>query len=237
MHFENAPSTSDPVRARLSIEVYSDLICPWCYIGRKRLHEALEEWGEKADTSLHWSPFQLNPAMPAEGMERKTYRTRKFGSWARSQAMDQEVSAAGRSIGLEFNFECIHRTPNTFLGHRLLWWAAKDAKQDELCEALFRGYFSEGRDLGDITVLAAMAEQVGLSGTTALSFLEGVTGTEEVRQKEQEGHSKGISGVPFFIINDRAIISGAQPPSVFLRAFQSLSPDTPTARGENSCDR
>lgn len=222
MTIENS-STAAP-RPQLSIEIYSDLICPWCYIGRRRLQQSLDEMGGETETVLHWQPFQLNPTMPVEGMDRKTYRSRKFGSWSRSQAMDEEVAAVGRSLGLEFNFDRVLKTPNTLLGHRLLWWAAKEGRQDALCDALFRAYFGHGLDLGDPVVLAKSVEEVDLLPSAATAFLESTAGTAEVEKKENEGRSQGISGVPFFVINGTAQISGAQPPSVFTNVFKQLMP-------------
>ena len=109
------------------IEIYSDLICPWCYIGKHRLHDGLKHLGDGFRSDIVWRPFQLNPDMPKEGMDRKTYRTLKFGSWERSQTLDSDVAATGESLGLEFNYDQVRTTPNTLAGHRLLWWARAQA--------------------------------------------------------------------------------------------------------------
>ena len=107
----------------MNIEIYSDLICPWCYVGKKRMQAGLKLLGKEVAPKIVWRPFQLNPHMPIEGIDRKTYRTRKFGSWERSMAMDTEMAATGKSLGIEFNYDKVLRTPNTLAGHRLLWWA------------------------------------------------------------------------------------------------------------------
>src|ERR1700730_182276 len=121
----------------VKIEIYSDLICPWCYIGKRRMQAGLKLLGSNCSPSTIWRPFQLNPDMPVEGMNRKIYRSRKFGSWERSQCMDAEVTAVGNSVGIEFNYDRVEMTPNTFAGHRLLWWAEQRNHQDQLAEALF----------------------------------------------------------------------------------------------------
>jgi predicted DsbA family dithiol-disulfide isomerase len=122
----------------MNIEIYSDLICPWCYIGQRRMQAGLKLLGKEFARKTVWRPFQLNPDMPSEGMKRKTYRTRKFGSWERSLAMDAEVAAIGKSLGIAFNYDKVLMTPNTLPGHRLLWWAEQQNHQDDLAEALFR---------------------------------------------------------------------------------------------------
>ena len=128
-----------PVRT-VRIEIYSDLICPWCYIGQHRLHDGLKLLGDGFRSDITWRPFQLNPDMPKEGMDRKTYRTLKFGSWQRSQALDSEIADTGESLGLEFNYDRVRITPNTLAGHRLLWWARAQGRQDALARALFHAY-------------------------------------------------------------------------------------------------
>ena len=122
----------------LNIEIFSDLICPWCYIGRRRLEAGLKILGANELPNIIWRPFELNPDMPKAGLDRKAYRSAKFGSWERSQAMDREVAEIGRTLGLEFNYDRVLITPNTRAGHRLLWWARDKGLQDALADALFR---------------------------------------------------------------------------------------------------
>jgi predicted DsbA family dithiol-disulfide isomerase len=131
--------------SKLKIEIYSDLICPWCYIGKRRMQAGLKLFGSDFATEIIWRPFQLNPEMPSEGMDRKTYRSRKFGSWERSQAMDDNVASIGRSIGIGFHYDRVLVTPNTMAGHRMLWWAEQRKRQHHLAEALFHGMSAQLR--------------------------------------------------------------------------------------------
>src|ERR1700740_1080258 len=126
----------------MKIEIYSDLICPWCYIGKRRMQSGLRLLGKEFAPKIVWRPFQLNPDMPIEGMTRKKYRMKKFGSGDRSMAMYAEVAAIGKGLGIEFNYAKVLMTPNTLAGHRLLWWADQTNHQDHLSEALFKGYFT-----------------------------------------------------------------------------------------------
>jgi predicted DsbA family dithiol-disulfide isomerase len=144
---------------KMKIEIYSDLICPWCYIGKRRMQAALKLLDKEFTPKIVWRPFQLNPDMPIEGMNRKAYRTKKFGSWERSLVMDAEVAVTGKGLGIEFNYHKVLMTPNTLAGHRLLWWAEQQNHQDHLAEALFRAYFTNGRDVGRHDVLAEIAAE------------------------------------------------------------------------------
>ena len=207
----------------LTIDVISDVICPWCYIGKRRLEEAMA-LARRPDVRVRWHPFQLNPQMPREGMSRRAYRTAKFGSWERSLALDAKVGEAGRGEGITFAFEKQQRTPNTLDAHRLIWLADREGVQDALVEALFRAYFTEGRDVGDRQTLLDLAAQVGLDRGLAGGVLDGRDGVKEIRLEEERARQVGVQGVPFFIINGEVPISGAQPPGAFLDAFDRLSP-------------
>ena len=219
-----------------TIEIYSDLICPWCYIGQQKMRKGLELLGKEASPKIRWVPFQLNPDMPVEGMDRKIYRSRKFGSWERSQAMDADVAAAGKSVGLIFNYERVTMTPNTLAGHRLLWWSLAADRQDQVANALFEGYFTEGRDIGKHDVLAEIASEVGFAKDDALKFLASDEGSEEVTEEEAQGKNLGVGGVPFFVINGVPAFSGAQSPQAFAEAFRSAFGGTTGQCGTDSCD-
>ena len=207
----------------LTIVIYSDLICPWCYIGRRRLGQALQLVGLSEPPSIVWRPFQLNPDLPKSGLDRRAYRTAKFGNWERSQAMDRRVTETGETLGLVFDYDRVLVTPNTINGHRLLWWAGVlRSPQDALAEVLFRAYFSEGRDLGEIEVLADAAAEVGLSRERALLFLQSDDGRQEVLAEEREARRLGIDAVPFFLLNGIFAFAGAQPPQAFVKAFREV---------------
>jgi predicted DsbA family dithiol-disulfide isomerase len=207
----------------LAIVIYSDLICPWCYIGRRRLGQALQLVEFSEPPSIVWRPFQLNPDLPKSGLDRRAYRTAKFGSWERSQAMDRRVTETGETLGLVFDYDRVLVTPNTVNGHRLLWWAGVlGSAQDALAEALFRAYFSEGRDLGKLEVLADAAAEVGLSRERSLLFLQSDDGREEVLAEEREARRRGLDAVPFFLLNGTPAFAGAQPPQAFVEAFRKV---------------
>ena len=207
---------------RLIIEIYSDLICPWCYIGRRRLGEALRRLAFSEPPNIVWRPFELNPDLPNLGLDRRVYRIAKFDTWERSQAMDREVTETGKALGLAFHYDRVLVTPNTLNGHRLLWWTRETALQDSLAEALFRAYFSEGDDLGKLEVLADVAAEVGLSREQARHFLESDQGREEVLAEEREARRRGLNSVPFFFLNAIPAFAGAQPPGVFVEAFRKV---------------
>ncbi len=203
----------------LCIDVYSDVICPWCYVGKRRLERALKVW-DGAPVSIHWRPFELNPTMPRHGMERRQYLEAKFGGPEAARAIYDQVAAAGVAEGIQFAFERIRRTPNTFAAHRLIWWAGLQGKQDEMVEQLFQRYFLEGGDIGDLDSLSQAAADAGLDRAIAETFLTGEEGVEEVRREEAAGHRRGIRGVPYFVLNGTSALSGAQPPEQLVAAFR-----------------
>jgi predicted DsbA family dithiol-disulfide isomerase len=204
--------------------VVSDVICPWCYIGKRRLEQALTALGPECAVTVTWHPFELNPEMPPEGIPRREYRTRKFGSWERSLELDQRVTQAAADACLSFALDRQERTPNTLDAHRLLSLAEQEGVQDQVVERLFRAYFVEGIDVGSSERLAELAAEAGMDASLAARFLASADGTDQVRREEASYRSLGVDGVPFFIINNRYAISGAQQPEVFKEAFcQALS--------------
>lgn len=200
----------------LTIDVISDVICPWCFIGKRRLEKALN--GRPA--SVRWHPFELNPDMPREGIERKAYRIKKFGSWERSQELDAEVAAAGQGEGIAFNFDRQSRTPNTLDAHRVIWIAGERGVQDAVVEALFQAYFTDGHDLSDRGTLAGVAAGAGLDGAEIDELLASDKGLDVIRAAEEQARRLSVSGVPFFVVNGRVALSGAQPPELFRQAFE-----------------
>jgi len=202
----------------ISIAVHSDVICPWCWIGKRRLEQALAAFPAGAAT-VTWHPFQLNPGMPLEGMPRAEYRRRKFGSADYAKALDARVTGVAAEVGLAFDLEGQARTPNTLRAHRLIRWAGQQGKQDALVEALFSAYFSAGLDVGDIAVLTRLTASVGLEADAVMQFLASNDGTDEVLAEERAIRSSGSEGVPLFIINDQERLSGAQPVPVFIAAL------------------
>ncbi len=212
---------------QIQINVTSDFICPWCYIGENGLALAIEGLPAGIDVQLQWLPFELNPNMPSEGMDRKSYRSRKFGSWERSQAMDAQTVMAGKAIGLVFDYEAIRRTPNTFQAHRVSWLAQREGKQRAFVEAALKGYFAEGHDIGSEEVLAEIVGEIGLDRDAVAAFLDSNKGANSVRALERTAQDHGIRGVPHFDINGTALI-GAQPVGAIrqavLKAVGQLAP-------------
>ena len=200
-----------------SIAIYSDLICPWCYIGKRRMEKAVGQ--QSGGAKISWHPFQLNPEMPREGVDREIYRSKKFGSWERSRAMDAEVTAVGKSVGIEFRYDLQTNTPNTFDSHRLVWFAGTHGMQDAVVEALFRGYFCEGVNFSERKNLVLIAASAGLDGDKIERFLGSAEGSSEVAFEEQCARKLGISGVPFYVINKAVAFSGAHPPETFIDAL------------------
>ena len=206
----------------LTVEIYSDVVCPWCYVGKRRLERALDQLKGTVKPELSWRPFQLNPTMPREGIDRTTYLEAKFGSLDAFQRLEEHVLAAGIAERISFAFEKIERAPNTFLAHRLVWFAGQQGCQDAVVESLFRGYFEEGADIGSLPVLARLADRSGLSAEQFLGSNDGVT---EVKAEEAVGHRLGIRGVPYFILNNAYALSGAQPSERFVEAFKKVEAD------------
>jgi predicted DsbA family dithiol-disulfide isomerase len=194
------------------LTIVSDVICPWCFVAKKNLEKALELVGTDFAVNITWRPFELNPGMPKEGLARREYRSKKFGSWEQSQSLDAQVASAGKLAGITFHHDLMERTPNTFNAHRLIWLAGEEGVQDAIVEALFRAYFVEGRDVGDTKVLAEIAKQARLSDTLVAAFLEGNAGTDEVRLEAETAKMGGISGVPTFILDGEELFSGAMKP-------------------------
>jgi predicted DsbA family dithiol-disulfide isomerase len=210
----------------LHIDVISDVICPWCYIGKRRLEKAIA--AHDGQVKVRWLPFQLNPSMPKEGISRREYRTRKFGSWERSLELDAKVVAVGETEGIHFAFDRIERTPNTLDVHRLIWLADKQGVQDAVVEALFRAYFTEGRDISNRQTLIDVVAEAGLDRGNAEAVLNRDDGLEAIKEAEEQARRFRVEGVPFFIINGKLTLSGAQQPVAFLEAFGRALLKTPT---------
>jgi predicted DsbA family dithiol-disulfide isomerase len=196
----------------LKIEVASDVVCPWCYIGKRRLEKALALVKSEIKPQLHWLPFQLNPSMPKEGVPRAEYRKAKFGSLERSRALDARVIAEGKSEGIEFAFDRIERTPNTTEAHKLI---ALAEDQNAVVDALFRAYFEEAKDIGDPKVLGEIAAQCGVKGWPDQA--------RDVSALEEEVRELGISAVPTFIFERKSGVSGAYPAETLAKAMREAA--------------
>jgi len=214
----------------LTVDVISDVICPWCYIGKRRLEKAIAALDGQHELQVKWHPFQLNPAMPKEGISRKEYRSRKFGSWERSMELDAKVIAVGKSEGIDFAFDKIERTPNTVDAHRLIWLADQHDCQDVVVEALFRAYFIEGKNIGNQETLIDVGAEAGLDQQAVETMLNSEAGMEVIVQAGELSQRHDVTGVPFFIVNNAITLSGAQEPDTFLDAFRQAVGKDSTSR-------
>jgi predicted DsbA family dithiol-disulfide isomerase len=194
------------------------VICPWCFIGKRRLERALALRPELA-TTRSWRAFQLNPEMPTAGIPRELYLAAKYDGSRNTTPTFAAVCAAGRGEGIDFAFEQIRRTPNTLRAHRLIRFGALEGCADDVVETLFRAYFQDGQDIGDIDVLAALGARAGLNEAGIRRYLAGDAGTPEVYAEERRARRLGIHAVPCFILDRGYAISGAQEPEMFLPLF------------------
>ncbi|NIA67626.1 DsbA family oxidoreductase [Pelagibius litoralis] len=195
----------------VQIDIFSDTICPWCLIGKRRLEAALALRPD-LEVQIRWRTFQLNPQMPREGMERQAYLNLKFGGIENATMIYDRIRAAGAEDGIDFAFEAIQRTPNTLQSHRLIRWSADKHRETELVEALFQAYFTRGEDIGADSVLLDAAEAAGLDRAEAEDFLKSDALLTEVSEEDRQARTLGIDGVPCFIFNGRHALAGAQPP-------------------------
>jgi len=209
---------ADP--GEMKIDVVSDVVCPWCFVGKRRLEAALAST-DSAAVAVRWRPFQLDPTIPAEGLERRAYMRAKFRDDARLAEVHARLRALGAEVGIEFDFDAISRSPNTLDAHRLIRWAAASGVQDEVVERLFSAYFEHGRDIGDRTVLTEIAGESGMDAEAVGRQFAADDGIDAIRSEIAEAQEIGVTGVPFFIFASRFAVSGAQSAEVLARALQS----------------
>jgi predicted DsbA family dithiol-disulfide isomerase len=200
---------STSVKKNLSIEIISDAICPWCWVAKRRLDRALASLAPDIVANVTWHPFELNPGMPKAGLDRRAYRSRKFGSWEHSQALDAQVAATAKRDGLDFRHDRMERTPNTIDAHRLIWLAGREGVQDDVVEALFAAYFHDGRDVGDAAVLVDIGAQTGLDRGRVDAMLASDEGLAEVNGALERAAKLQVSGVPTVLVDGVALFSGA----------------------------
>lgn len=202
----------------MHIDIFSDPVCPWCFIGTRRLRRALEARPELNPT-VRWRPFQLNPAMPPEGMDQATYLASRYGTIAEAERLNANVGHVGALEGIAFRFDRIEITPSTINAHRLIRYAEAFGQHSAMADAIFSAFFLEGRNIGDIDVLVDIADDVGLEHGGAWTFLSGQDGVDAVRGEDMRARQLGIESVPCFIVDKRFVISGAQEPEAFYSLF------------------
>lgn len=208
----------------VTIDVYSDVVCPWCYIGKRKLEQALVRLGEQNRmVTPNWRAFQLNPDMPSSGMARKDYVAAKFGGPERAEEIYARVTAAGNEVGLAFQFDKIEQQPNTLNAHRLFAYALKNGDQNAIAEALFRAFFLEFRNIGDIKALSDIAAENDLDRAAVKRYLESDEDEYRVRNEDVMARQLGIAGVPFFVFGGKYAVSGAQSADALCQAYQQTA--------------
>lgn len=219
MNAPAAPAAPGPPTDVLTVDVYSDTVCPWCWLGKRRFEAALRARPDLR-VQVRWRPFELNPDLPPSGADRREYLLRKFGDPDRFKGAQQQLVQLGRAMGIEYRFDAIARMPNTRGSHVLAALAGE--RQAEVVERLFAAYFNEGRDVGDPAVLESIAGEAGLDVVAVRAALAAAEPRAAIEREEREGHALGVQGVPFFVFAGKWAVSGAQETEAFVRALEHV---------------
>ena len=209
-------------RSQLKIDIVSDVVCPWCAIGYKKLSEAMTQMNEEVSFIVNWKPYELHPEIPAEGFDKKEYYKIKFGESSGSNDRFNFIIDEGKKVGIEFNFNKSKNLPNTFLAHRLLWLCRSKNIQDTLAEALFHAYFTDGRDIGDQDELIEIASEYGLNREEIRKFFKTNIGHDEVLREENRAREMNIFSVPTYIFNKKYLLVGGQEPDTFVAYMKKV---------------
>lgn len=209
-------------KVKVTVDVVSDIMCPWCFIGKRNLEEAIKQ-STDLDVTVKWRPYQLDATLPPEGKDRQQYLNDKFGGEARAQEIYQRIKDAGKNVDLDFQFDKIKVSPNTLNLHRLIHYADEEGAQDRLVNRLFELYFLEGENVGDLKVLTKAAGDVGLDAKFAADYLESDKDLDLIKQQIVQAQQMGVTGVPFFIINLKHAIPGAVPAIDMANALQQIA--------------
>jgi len=213
------------------VDIVSDVVCPWCFVGKKRFEKALGEIGEDITVEVNWRPFQLDPTLPPEGKDRKKYLADKFGSMERSRELHQNLENIGASVGIPFEFEAIAVSPNTLDAHRLIRWAqsAGEGVQGRVVAALFETYFLKGKNIGDHAVLIEVAREAGMDAAVVESLLASDADREAITQEIALAQQMGVTGVPCFILENKYAVMGAQEPATIADAIRQVAAEKAAA--------
>jgi predicted DsbA family dithiol-disulfide isomerase len=208
-------------RAPIRLDIFSDPVCPWCYVGKANLDKAL---GQHPDHpfQIQWHPFQLNPEMPPEGVTKRAYLEEKFGGKTRVDAVHDRLREAARSAGVDMDPDKPRRMPNTLNAHRLIHWAGIEGVQQAVVDALMRAYWVEGRDIGDLDTLADIAGENGMDRDATLRLLQSDADADDIQARDQDARHKGVNSVPTFLIAQQYVVSGAQPPETWEKVIAEL---------------
>ncbi len=212
----------------VKLDILSDPICPWCYIGKAQLDRALERVPDHP-FAVEWHPFQLNPDMPADGVDRRTYLETKFGGKKQAVETYARIEEHATTAGLDIDFGAIARTPNTLDAHRLIHWAGIEGRQTFVVQALFKAYFREGRDIGDRDVLADIADAAGMDAAVIRKLLASDADLDLVRQRDASSREMGVTSVPTFIVAGKHAVPGAQPPELWEKVIADIKAQLATA--------
>ena len=207
---------------KLRIDIVSDVVCPWCVIGFINLRKAITQLSPKVEFEINWKPYELHPEIPENGYDKKLYMQQRFGDLSGKASLYKQIEKIGKSLGFDFNFSKSERIPNTFNAHRLLWKAREFGIQTELSEALFKCYFTEGKDIGSKEVLLEVATKVGMDLETMQLFLDSKEGGQETADEEMSFIEKSIGAVPTYFINEKYIIQGGQEPETFVSFLNKI---------------
>ena len=214
----------------IKLDILSDPICPWCYIGKAHLDRALEAHPDHP-FEIEWHPFQLNPDMPRDGVDRRTYLEAKFGGKAKAVEVYARVAQAAQEAGVPLNLEGMERTPNTMDAHRLIHWAGLEGRQSAVVSALFRAYFREGRDIGDSATLVTIAAACGMDAAMTERLLSTEADLDDIAARDVHARERGVTGVPCFVIANQYVVTGAQPPQVWAQVIDELRTAQPAPAG------
>jgi predicted DsbA family dithiol-disulfide isomerase len=215
-------------KEKITIDVISDVVCPWCYIGKRRLEKAVDQLKDQYEFDIHYHPFELNPAVPKKGYNQKVYLSEKFGGMERYEQLTARVTGVAADEGITFRYDLQNISPNTFDAHRIVWYAGQEGKQLATVEAFFKAYFTDGVDLSKKENLVTVAVAAGLNKEKVERLLETEEGTLEIKKEYAFNQNAGVTGVPFYIINNKYAVSGAQPADVFVDALEEIAKENQT---------
>jgi predicted DsbA family dithiol-disulfide isomerase len=219
----------------IKIDIISDVVCPWCYIGKRRLEKAIDALSDQYTFELEYHPFELNPNTPVEGLDQKAYLIDKFGSEDRYDQLTNNVTNVAAQEGLTFDYTRQTTSPNTRMMHSIVQLAKLEGKHLQAIEAFFKAYFTDGLDLTKKDNLRQIAQSIGLENAADPELFSSTQALQQIALSEKEMSKLGITGVPFYIINNKYGVSGAQPSESFIKAFQEIQSEAVTAGGE-ACD-
>ena len=206
----------------IRLDIFSDPVCPWCYVGKANLDKALAAHPDHP-FQIQWHPFQLNPDMPPEGVAKRDYLESKFGGAARVDAMHERLREVGRGAGVDLDPDTPKRMPNTLDAHRLIHWAGIEGVQTPVVTALMRAYWVEGRDIGDRETLADIAGENGMDRDATLRLLHSDADADDILARDEDARRKGVTAVPTFLIAQQYVVSGAQPPETWEKVIAELA--------------